>query len=109
MMKLPDDASNESDGFFGVVSNNKLNTIDDAERPKSPEMFVGRENSKTPRVPRVLPADADPKIYEKELNRTKHTYEKKFVERNVVAFENWGIRLVKKKVHTGWALKKMDD
>lgn len=94
--------------FNGVASNRQINTIDTARRPKSPEMFIGRENTKAPRVPRTLPVTSDPKKFEKELNRTKHTYEKTFADKSFVAFDNWSIQIKKKKVHTGWALKKLD-
>jgi hypothetical protein len=106
-MIVPEDSSLNEE-FQGVTPSRTINTIDNAERPKSPEMFVGRENSRTPRLPKLLPAGSDPKKFEKELNRTKHTYERTFADRNVVAFENWGIQLKKKKVHTGWALKKLE-
>lgn len=108
MMKLLDDDAVGESGFKGVVLSNKINKIEDAEKPKSPETFVGREQKKIPRVPKTLPASADPKKYETELSRTKHTYEKVFKDMNVVSFENWGFNIQKKKVLKGWELKKLE-
>lgn len=105
MMKLLDDDNSQ---FAGVIQSNHIQTLENTEKPQSPETFVGREMSNPPQLPRTLPATVDPKIFEAELNRTRHTFEKTFKTMNAVVFENWGFQVKQKEVHTGWVLKKLE-
>lgn len=96
--------------FHGVQLENQLKTLDkeDKRQYEPPETFVGGREENPSKLPKTLPANADPKYYEPELKKHKMTYEKTFDERNVVAFENWGIQLRKKQIHTGWVLKPVE-
>lgn len=104
-MKLLDDDNSQ---FAGVTQTNFIKTLENAEKPKSPETFVGGEMSNPPQLPPTLPATVDPKIFEAELYRTRHTYQKTFKTMNTFVFENWGFQVKQKEVHTGWILKKSD-
>jgi hypothetical protein len=104
MLKVFDDASSK---FAGVSPSHHIKTLENTEKPASPETFVGRDTTQIPRVPLMLPATADPKMFETELNRTRHTYEKTFTTLNNLVFENWGFQVKQKEVHTGWVLKKL--
>ena len=109
MQSLLNERSHDADDdhFHGVQPENQLKTLDKEDKSQydPPEVFVGGRAENPSKLPKMLPAKADPKYYEPELKKHKMTYEKTFNERNVVAFENWGIHLRKKQIHTGWALK----
>jgi len=96
--------------FFGIVAESQLKTLDKEDKSQydPPEVFVGGRVENPNRLPKTLPAKINPKFYEPELKKHKMTYEKTFQERNVVAFENWGIHLRKKQTHVGWALKSVE-
>lgn len=110
MSSLLNEPSLGANEFFGVQPENQLNTLDkeDKRNYEPPETFIGGRAENPIRLPKTLPAKADPKFFAPELKKHKMRYEKTFAERNVVAFENWGVQLRKKKSHIGWELKQLD-